>query len=309
MIHEQLMGGFGNQLFIYAFCENLVKHTGHKAILYFDSEDSRQLELSKFCIDQNIVIQPKTFLGGYDGSRMWYGLFRRLIEHTKKGLLQRSIIHLAYRFGIIVILEGYEDIDFKVLQRQRNIIVNGFFQSEKYFSNQAQQMRNTFSIDNVSVKELSEDFVNHCKEIRENDNSVCFHVRRGDYLNEKYRDKFLVCTEDYYRKAFKYINEHISNPRYYVFSDDIEWVKNNYSFIQSQEVEFVDNGGELAVLYDFLMMKECKHFVMSNSTLSWWVQYLAENEDKLVVAPSRWLNDKFGNRDIYQDTWHLIDSK
>ncbi len=309
MIHEQLMGGFGNQLFIYAFCQNLVRRTGHRAKLYFDSEDSRQLELTKFCLDQDIEITPRTFLEGYDGNRIWYGIFRRLIEHTKKGLVQKKMIHIAYHFGIVFIMEGYEDVDFEELQRHRNIIVNGFFQSERYFQSLAQQMRNTFSIDNVNGVELTGDFIKRCREIRENDYSVCFHIRRGDYLNEKYREKFLVCTEEYYKKALQYVNEHVPNPKYYVFSDDIDWVRKNYTFFRNQEVEFVDNGGDLAVLYDFLMMKECKHFVMSNSTLSWWAQYLAECDNKLVIAPDKWLNDKFGNRDIYQDTWCLIESQ
>ncbi|MCH5342485.1 MAG: alpha-1,2-fucosyltransferase [Acetatifactor sp.] len=306
MIYEQLMGGMGNQIFIYAFCKKLVQSTGQEAILYFDSEDARQLEISKFLLDQRIRIENKKFLEGYDGNTYIYRLFRKLIEHTRRGAFQSFLIKLSNRLGIVFVLDGFYDIDFGTLQKRKKIIVNGFFQSQKYFEGMEEDIRNEFNGENLNGIDLPPNVVSKLNDVR-NSNSTCVHIRRGDYLDSKYRNKFLVCTEEYYKRAMEYINVEQDRPRFVVFSDDIHWVINNYKFLKRYDVDFVDNGGELAVLYDFLLMKECKHFILSNSTLSWWAQFLSDNGKKVVVAPSRWLNDDYGNKDIYQDTWHLID--
>lgn len=295
----------GNQIFIYSFCKKLVGKTNQKAILYFDSEDGRQLEISKFDLDDRICIVKKTFLEGYNGTQRNYKLFRKIIEHLPYGGLQKFFIKIANRFGIVFIPNGFCKLNYEKLAAQKDIIVNGFFQSDKYFADISEQLIKEFKIPNLNKYIMSDDIHSKLDEVS-NVNSICIHIRRGDYLKSLYRNRFLVCDEKYYENAIEFMETKIIDAEFYVFSDDIEWVKKNFIFFNKYKVHFINNGGELAVLDDFLIMKECKNFIMSNSTLSWWVQYLSTNKDKIVVAPDRWLNTGFDNRDIYQDNWNLI---
>lgn len=126
------------------------------------------------------------------------------------------------------------------------------------------------------------------------------------YLHLKHRDLYFICNDEYYRKAIDKILSEVNDPVFYIFSDDIEWVKHNMVYISNLLPVYINNGGESAVCIDMEIMRSCKHFIMSNSSLSWWAQFLSENQNKVVVAPSRWLNDNKEHRELYNDNWHLI---
>lgn len=307
MIYAQLMGGMGNQLFIYSFCKNLVKKTGQNAILYFDSEDGRKLEISSFNLDSGIRIEQAGFDNGYNIKRNTYTIFRKFIGHIPKGIVQDAVIRLSNRFGIVFVPEGFIELNFDALKKRDNIIVCGFFQSERYFSEIEEELSREFAINNTQGLSLSAEYERTLKKI-EDSGSVCVHIRRGDYLDPKYKERFLVCDVEYYKQAIQYISSIEQTPKFYIFSDDIDGVKREYTFLNEYDAEFVDNMGQ-SVLYDFFLMTSCKHFIMSNSTLSWWVQYLSKSSKKTVVAPSMWLRTGYNNADIYQPNWHLINVK
>ena len=110
-----------------------------------------------------------------------------------------------------------------------------------------------------------------------------------------------VCTIDYYKRAIEIIKEKVENPTFYVFSDDKDWVIENFDLDDAVYVT--------ECRYDYIeqnIMSNCKHFILSNSTFSWWAQYLSDNKEKIVVAPEKWLNN-IDNSDIgiYQDGWIL----
>ena len=120
--------------------------------------------------------------------------------------------------------------------------------------------------------------------------------------NDTIRKRHYVCTEEYFSKAIEEINQRVEKPRFVFFSDDIEWVKNN---IPAPKDSLYEDGTD-PVWEKLRLMSSCKHFIISNSTFSWWSQYLSENDKKVVIAPSKWSN--FGyNPDIYQDNWILVD--
>ena len=99
----------------------------------------------------------------------------------------------------------------------------------------------------------------------------------------------------------------LKDPTFFVFSDDIDWVKKNMKFPKSTYFETGDD----PVWEKIRLMYSCKHFIISNSTFSWWAQYLSRNKKKIVIAPSRWGNQTYKCKneliDIYQEDWILVD--
>ena len=135
--------------------------------------------------------------------------------------------------------------------------------------------------------------------------SVCVSVRRGDFW-ERYRDVVGVCDEKYFFDAQKAMDLKLkdkANVRYFVFSDDIGWCKEN---LKLHDMNFVvqDNMPKYEVMR---LMYSCKHFIISNSTFSWWGQFLSQNPNKIVVSPSRWNKEGFDSVLIDKENWILID--
>ena len=128
-------------------------------------------------------------------------------------------------------------------------------------------------------------------------NSVCVHIRRGDYVGSFYE----VCTKEYYLDAIKLMNKKVKNTHFYIFSDDISWAKENLGLKDVTYIDWKNNQYQ-----DLKLMSSCKNFIMSNSSFSYWAQFLSENEEKVVIAPSKWF--KNGKKiDIYEDSWNLIE--
>ena len=121
-------------------------------------------------------------------------------------------------------------------------------------------------------------------------NSVCLSVRRGDFeSNADVKKLQSVCDRQYFEAAIEVIKKNIENPVFFMFSDDIEWVKNN---IHTECITYYEDGTD-PVWEKLRLMSACKHFIVSNSTFSWWTQYLSANENKVVVSPSRWFNNDY----------------
>lgn len=121
-----------------------------------------------------------------------------------------------------------------------------------------------------------------------NSNSVCLSVRRGDFMIDVNRQAFYVCDLEYFERAVSYMQKHVENPVFIVFSNDIAWVKENLKI----EGEVYYESGNDPVWETFRLMYSCKHFIISNSTMHWWAQWRSENPNKIVVAPDRWYNVK-----------------
>ena len=136
-----------------------------------------------------------------------------------------------------------------------------------------------------------------------NTNSVCVTIRRGDFMNEKNKGTFYICDNTYFGNALAYIKKCLPDCTFFGFSDDIDWVKNNMEF--PGEVYY--ESGVDPVWEKLRLMSACKHFVLSNSSFSWWAQYLSNEKKKIVVAPDIWYKTgKHAKADLYQDDWKLI---
>jgi len=158
----------------------------------------------------------------------------------------------------------------------------GYFQCEKYFADCAKEIRKEFQFkEKLQIPE---------------GNTVAIHIRRGDYI--KFADIHLVCTPIYYENAIAYVQSKVENPIFYVFSEDLEWVKQNIN-IPSNSV-FVDYNPNLPSSHDMQLMSLCKHQIISNSSYSWWAAWLNQNSGKIVVAPDKWFANGM-ETDIYTD--------
>ena len=141
---------------------------------------------------------------------------------------------------------------------------------------------------------------------------MCVSIRRGDFVEDpKARGRFYVCKPSYFKEAVQRMQKEVKNPKFFIFSDDIEWCKKNLDFFpKGTQFEPLEN----PVYEKLRLMYNCKHFIISNSTFSWWAQFLSRNDKKVVIAPKVWKKNTYyskcfgGNMDIYQKGWILIDN-
>jgi len=120
--------------------------------------------------------------------------------------------------------------------------------------------------------------------------SVAMHIRRTDYLTAIGKTVYESIDKDYYLVAIKYLSTRLKEkPVFYVFSDDIEWCKNEFKDIC--DLIIIDSSISDNQHTDLELMRNCKHFIIANSTFSWWGARLAENKQKIIICPKKWMVD------------------
>lgn len=209
-------------------------------------------------------------------------------EKYKKRMLMNNIIWKT---------SGYTDFDISLINKNENILFYGYFESPHYFYGIKSIIQEDYKpkIDKLESNRKLYDIIN-------NTNSVCISIRRGDFIsNPKYRSIHYLCDEDYFKRAIEKMNKLTSNPQYIIFSDDINWVKNN---MQMPENSIYENGND-PVWEKLRLMFSCKNFIISNSSFSWWAQFLSSYQNKIVIAPKNW-NKRNDNRDRFESNWILI---
>jgi hypothetical protein len=304
MIEININGRLGNQMFQYAFARALQeKKNGEPINLCFKNMKGTDGFVNSL---QYFNVNP---FFSYDKIHpsfvqklvlILFNLLRKVLKINYQNRWKEQLFELKYQrifnfFGIYWLTQGYYDFP---IRNTKSTILIGYFESSKYFEAIKEQIKKEF----VPVYPKIEINLGLYEKI-ESTESVCITIRRGDYVsNEQVKKSSLICTEHYFYKAIKLIQEKVTNPVFFIFSDDVEFVKNNMNF-ESENV-FFESGND--PLWEKLrLMYSCKHFIISNSTFSWWAQYLSKNENKIVIAPSRWRNYKC-KLDIYEPNWILI---
>jgi hypothetical protein len=170
----------------------------------------------------------------------------------------------------------------------------GYFQSEKYFINHRDEIINLFSPTHDILKKINDKYCDVLK-----NNTTSLHVRRGDFLGIS--DFHPILPIEYYKDSINLIdNENIV----LIFSDDINWCKSNFDFINKKI--FIDDLEDFEELY---LMTMCKNNIIANSTFSWWGAWLNENSEKLVISPKIWFGKSLQHLktdDIYCQNWIKI---
>ena len=289
MIVSKLTGGMGNQLFQYAIARSmsLKFNTDLKFdITSFQWDELREFELTNFNVFGGIAseseIQKVKSFGPTLKNRIKYKLINKKIPY--------------YLFSNIK-EKGFDyNTDIELLDN-KNIYLDGYWQSERYFIKYRSFLLNEISLKN----KLSKVSVQYQKLIEQIKNSVSLHVRRGDYIKNSETNTFHgVCDIEYYKKSINYMLQYLNNPTFFIFSDDKEYVKEVFSTIPNC---IIVNGVKVDV-EELFLMSYCKHNITANSSFSWWGAWLNKNESKIVISPKKW----FANLDMQNQTNDLIPS-
>jgi len=161
-----------------------------------------------------------------------------------------------------------------------HICLDGFWQSEKYFSEIAADLRERdFSFSGDRTEDLGEigRQIQDCQ-------AICVHVRLTDYLINHSHMGFVGLS--YYNEAMKFVSERIDDPFFVVFSDDLQWCRKNLKLDHPHV--FAPEG--LNEGTHFRLMTLCRHFIIANSTFSWWAAWLSKSPNKVVIAPKQWFS-------------------
>ncbi len=284
MIYVSLMGGLGNQMFQYACARKLSQRTGMdiKLDVSWFGSGRRRPELLGFCLPESVGTDDEGVSSAWDRSRS------ALLKAATKYAPERTFRRYAPKNRFYWLGERYLPLD---PAPGKDIYLQGYWQSEKYFEGMEDVLRaelrpRTPQADPSRTAALASDA-----------GSVCVHMRLGDYVGTDGQ----ICTPEYYRSAAEYMRSRLSDPRFYVFSDSIGLAK---ELLGESGFTFVDDTS--SALEDFELMRACRNHIMSNSTFSWWAQYLCDAPDRIAVAPSRWHTSKDFS-DIYRPGWVLMD--
>lgn len=173
----------------------------------------------------------------------------------------------------------------------------GYFQTEKYFSNIREKLLQVFSFKS-EIQKIALDYWDKEIDLFLNGSiPVSLHVRRGDYT--LYPDHHPTCSKEYYDSA---MNIFSGDHKFIVFSDDIEWCKENF---KGDRFHHVDTGSPYS---DLKIMTMCNHHINANSSFSWWGAWLNPKENKRVICPSRWFGPAIPKdvSDVYCEGWEII---
>lgn len=284
MIMVNLKGGLGNQMFQYALGRKL--SLANEDTLMLDTagliraqesgDVSRPFALDAYRISGTVASPERAARARYP-----YGTLSKLAHVFRTKLLRKMQI-------------GWEPA---LLHAHGDAYLDGYFQSPKYFDD----IRATLLKD-FTLKAKPSTAAQKFQIALRGKESVSVHIRRGDYVsNVKIQKAYGICSSDYYREAIKEIGRRVPSPSWFVFSDDILWVKEHLAF--PGEVTYVSGQG-ISDAEELMLMATCKHNIIANSSFSWWGAWLNQNPDKIVIAPDPWFDSKKDNhKDLIPDSW------
>ena len=283
MIIVNLKGGTGNQLFQYALGRHLALKNNDVLKLDIDGlvranetgDIYRPFNLEAFALEKNLASEEE-------------------------------VRALKYPYGIVS--KGWRFIRFKLLRDKNttfhpavlnwtgDIFLDGYWQSPRYFD----EIRDVL-LQDLQLKDgfgpAAERFAGQIR----NNAAVSLHVRRGDYVkNPRVLKECGICSVDYYKAAMAHIEATAPSPTYFIFSDDIAWVKEHLPV--GDRAVFVQ-GPDITDVEELMLMSLCQHNIIANSSFSWWGAWLNQHEDKVVVAPTPWFNASVYDRDLIPPSW------
>ena len=278
MIITKIKGGLGNQLFQYAVGRAVALR--HKVPLKFDTTIFETYKLHNgYRLDQFAI---KADIAADNEIINLKGRNNVLVSVLRKaGLLKRKSYFKEKR-------SSYFDAS---VFKNNSVYLDGYWQNELYFSDIRELLLKELS-PNISMNDLSCAYLECIKQ----NNSVSIHVRRGDYLNLK---NINVLDIDYYMKAVKYIRTIVEKPTFFIFSDDLEWCRSSFSFLD--DCIYVER--TQSEIDDLRLMSFCQHNIIANSSFSWWGAWLNQNPNKTVIAPKGWLLNDPGSSDVIPSDW------
>lgn len=268
-------GGLGNQIFEYAFYLYAKKHYDGAILGYYPKSllsEHYGLEINKW-FDVNLPEQK------------WY-----VPTFT---LFIRAIHKIFPRFKL---LDNHLEIDIP-----KSLVQFALKSNKRYMPTSQDWLVWKITPSQISDKNKA------CLERIRCTNSFFIHVRRGDYLSPQYYDRFKgTCTIEYYQKALQLLTEKNPDACFFIFSNDLQWTRNNLQ-LKGFPVEYIDwNTGTNSPL-DMFLMSQCKGGIIANSTFSFWAAQLGV-EKRDVYYPNHWFSSGYKESDLYyKETWTKIE--
>lgn len=291
MIIIKLMGGLGNQMFEYAAGRRLAHSLGVDLkldISGFEKDPLRNYALGEFNIVEYFA-RPEEVLS---------------LKKEKRHIVVRLDTRLTPTFFLALpthIKERFSHFDNNILLLSDNVYLNGYWQSEKYFLDLADIIRKEFT---VKFQQTGKNL--ELAKVIKSCEAVSIHVRRGDYITDEHINKrHGVCSTEYYFRCVDKIKQYITNPSFFVFSDEPDWARKNLNLPYLTTI--VDHNSDKDSFEDMRLMSKCKHHIIANSSFSWWGAWLSQCQGKLVFAPRQWFSkEKQASRnmnDLLPDNW------
>jgi hypothetical protein len=287
MIVVKLMGGLGNHLFQYAVGRHLAEIHGTALKLdlsFFATYDLHTYSIWPFNIIENIASEEEV----------------RYLKYGKQSLVGRAVRRALRKtpvFSATYCKESGFQFDSSVLCLPDGVYLEGYWQSEKYFSGIAELIRREFTVKTPPTgrnEELGTRMAS-CE-------AVSMHIRRGSYLKPPYNEVHGTCSMAYYSRCVSLVAERVRDPHFFVFSDDPQWANDNLELEYPTTV--VDHNGAETDFEDLRLMTRCKHHIVANSTFSWWGAWLSQREGKTVFAPRLWFaKDEVATDDLIPVEW------
>lgn len=276
MIIVKFKGGLGNQIFQYSFGLNLSRLLSRKLFIdlsyykrfNFDTKRNFDLlnypiEIDGFCQDNRIIQIIDKYINSYHLSEINFNMIN--LNHYNKS---------------------------------KKIIIDGYWQGEKYFTGSEYKISKIFN----NFVSKGQDYLYWKKQI-ESTHSTSIHVRRGDYVQSlKAAMVHEVCNLDYYNNAIKLMRVKNNNTKFFIFTDDINWVKKNFDI---NEIYIVSDS-KINHCEELSLMSKCYNNIISNSTFSWWGAWLNENMSKYIICPKKWYKDDRDISELIPSEWHKI---
>jgi hypothetical protein len=275
MIIIQLKGGMGNQMFQYALYRQL-KKLGREVkiddVNGFIGDELRVPVLHRFGIEYDRATREEVVK--ITDSKM--DIFSRI----RRKLTGRKTFRIDEESGIF---------DPRILEVEDAYLV-GYWQSDKYFADEdvERELREAFE---KRPQDIMQDSVSwtilqqiECCE------SVSLHIRRTDYVDAEHIHIHNICTEKYYKSAIDEVRKKYPSAVFFIFTDDKEWCRQHFRGPNFFVVDLDEDAN--TDLAEMTLMSRCKHHIMANSSFSWWATWLNDNPSKMVIAPSKWINNR-----------------
>ena len=282
-----LSGGLGNQMFQYAAGRALSLRLGvplHLDLSWFFGRKDRRYALAPFAISG---VPRKRNL-----------LLPNLLKSWESKVARR---YATKRMGVPIFRERHFHFDSAFKRLSAPVYLEGYWQSELYFLETRDALLREFSL----REHPPEACLLLAERIASNE-AICVHVRRGDYVSDRVTAGVHgLCTMEYYEQAIPLAAQGLENPHCFVFSDDPAWVRSH--FVSEIPMTVVDANSATEAHWDLHLMSQCRHFVIANSSLSWWGAWLCAEATKRVVAPARWFqSSRNDTRDLIPESWRKV---
>ena len=302
MIVVRLMGGLGNQMFQYAFGRRFAYErdlplkldavTGFKNDPY-----QRAYRLNHLQIREDFASQKEISCFGSGDFSLFCKLF-----HRGANLLRPP----SWRYAILR-QRGSSFHPEMLQQKTDNILLHGYWQSENYFLPVKEIIKKEFRVRHP----LQGENLSLAREILHK-NSVCLHMRnygpdQGQVAAEN-SNKQPVLGWDYYYRALEYLQSRDKGLHCFVFSDDPEWASRNLQLPCSCTMVTQNHAKTGTEYEDLRLMSLCRHYIIANSTFSWWGAWLGDRPGKVVIAPKKWHG--YAEREsceLYPRGWMIVD--